>query len=89
MAEVVFTYCLALHVFRAGVRRNNSLAINAAKTKFSPLFFGLNMPIYIETFIRDSFLRIQCPDKLRKFLEDNESYSVSGNESKGEGVILF
>lgn len=23
MAEVVFTYCLALHVFRAGVRRNN------------------------------------------------------------------
>lgn len=43
------------------------------------------MPIYMETFIRDSFLRIQCPDKLRKFLEDNESYSVSGNESKGEG----
>lgn len=38
MAEVVFTYCLALHVFRAGVRRNNSRAINATKNKvFSPL----------------------------------------------------
>ncbi|XP_062603684.1 uncharacterized protein LOC134265484 [Saccostrea cucullata] len=85
MAEVVFTYCLALHVFRAGVRRNNTLAINAGKTKFSPLFFGLNMPIYMETYIRDSFLRIQCPDIVRQFLEDNESYSVSGNESKGEG----
>lgn len=57
--------------------------------QFSPLFFGLNMPIYIETHIRDSFLRIQCPDKLRKFLEDNESYSGSGNNSKGKGVILF
>lgn len=85
LAEVVFTYCLALHIFRAVVRRNNSTAINAAKTKISPLFFGLNMPIYMETFIRDSFLRIQCSDKLRKFLEDNESYSVSDNESKGEG----
>uniref|UniRef100_K1PYX0 Uncharacterized protein n=1 Tax=Magallana gigas TaxID=29159 RepID=K1PYX0_MAGGI len=42
------------------------------------------MPIYIETYIRDSFLRIQCPDKLRKFLEDNEFNSVSGTASKGE-----
>lgn len=47
------------------------------------------MPIYMETYIRDSFLRIQCPDKLRKFLEDNESSSVSGNESKGEGGDFF
>lgn len=57
------------------------------KTKFSPLFFGRNMPIYMETYIRDSFL--QCPDKLRKFHEDNESSSVSGNESKGEGGDFF
>lgn len=47
------------------------------------------MPIYMETYIRDSFLRIQCPDKLRKFLEDNESSSVPGNESRGKGVIFF
>jgi hypothetical protein len=85
MAEVVFTYCLALHVFRAGVRRNNSCAINAGKTKFSPLSFGLNMPIYMETYIRDSFFRLQCPEKVRVFLEENDSYSVSGNDSKGEG----
>lgn len=85
MAEVGFTYCLALQVFRIGVRRNNTRVINAGKTKISPLFFGLHMPIYIETYIRDSFLRIQCPDKVRKFFVDNESYSVSCNESKGEG----
>lgn len=34
MAEVVLTYCLALHVFRAGVRRNNLRATNAANTKY-------------------------------------------------------
>ena len=58
MAEVVFTYCFALHVFRAGVRRNNACAINAGKCKFSPLFFGLNLPLYMETYIRDSFIRL-------------------------------
>ena len=85
MSDMVFTYCLALHVFRAGVRRNNSSAINAGKNKFSPLFFGLGMPFYMETYVRDSFLRIQCPLEIRRFIEENESYSVSGNECKGEG----
>lgn len=58
MAEVVFSYCLALHVFWARVRRNNSTAINVSKTKFSPLFFGLNMPFYMETCMRDSFVHL-------------------------------
>lgn len=49
MREVVFTYCLSIHVFRAGVRRNNTDAINCSKAKFAPLFFGLNMPFYTET----------------------------------------
>lgn len=39
MADVVFTYCFALHLFRSGVRWNNAEAINTAKTKFSSLFF--------------------------------------------------
>lgn len=74
---------------RAGVRRNNSTAINASKTKFSPLFFGLNMPFYMETYMRDSFVRIQFPSKVRGFIEEHESYRVSGSDAKGEGVILY
>lgn len=85
MSEVVFTYCLALHVFRAGIRRNNSTAIQAGKVKFSPLFFGFNMPFYMETFIRDSIVRVQCPPEVLAFIEANESYSTSGHDSKGEG----
>lgn len=38
----------------------------------------------METYIRDSFIRLQCPEKMKEFFEANESYSVSGNESKGE-----
>ncbi|VDH89380.1 Hypothetical predicted protein, partial [Mytilus galloprovincialis] len=43
------------------------------------------MSFYMETFVRDLFVRVQCPPEVLAFIEDNESYSVSGNESKGEG----
>lgn len=38
LSEAVLTYCLSLHVFRAGVRRNNSDAINVAKARLCPSF---------------------------------------------------
>lgn len=89
MSEAVFTYCLSLHVFRAGIRRNNTEAINVAKARFAPLFYGLSMPFYMETFFRDSLLRTKCPPELHSFLKTHESYSVSGNDSKGEGGDFF
>lgn len=85
LSDAAFGYCLALHVFRAGIRRNNSDAINVAKARFAPLFFGLSMPFYMETFFRDSVLRTKCPPELLNFLKKHESYSVSGNDCKGEG----
>lgn len=85
MREVVFTYCLSIHVFRAGVRRNNVDANNCSKAKFAPLFFGLNMLFYLETYKRDSLTRIQCPPEVPAFIERHKSYSLSGNESKSEG----
>lgn len=30
-------------------------------------------------------IRIQCPSAVHDFIKQNESYSVSRNESKGEG----
>ena len=77
MAEKVFTYCLALHVFRAGVGRKIACALNVGICKFPPIFFGQNMPIYMEIYTRESFIRFQYPEK-------NESDSVSGRESKWE-----
>lgn len=85
MFIIVFQFSFALHVFRAGVRRNNSDVILASRSHFSPLFFGLNMPFYMEAYIRDSMIRVHCPSAVHDFIKQNESYSVSGNESKGEG----
>lgn len=83
LSDAVFGYCLALHVFRASIRRNNSDAFNVAKAHFAPLFFGLRMPFYMETFFRDSVLRTKCPPELLNFLKNHDSYSVSGQERKG------
>ena len=60
------------------LRRNNCKAINVAKARFAPLFYGLSMPFYMDTFFRDSVLRAKCPQEMLNFLENHESYSVSG-----------
>ncbi|KAJ8310200.1 hypothetical protein KUTeg_012065 [Tegillarca granosa] len=85
LCNAIFTYCLALHIFRAGVRRNNASVIDAALYKFSPLFYGLNMPFYMETYLRDRVVREQSPAPVKDFLQENATFSVSGNISKGEG----
>lgn len=43
----------------------------------------------METYMSDTFAWIQCPGKVRGFIE--ESYRVSGSDAKGarEGVILY
>lgn len=81
---VTVWHCTSLEQNK-GIRRNNSDAINIAKARFAPLFFGLSMPFYMETFFRDSVLRTKCPPELLNFLKKHESYSVSGNDCKGEG----
>ncbi|KAJ8300353.1 hypothetical protein KUTeg_021872 [Tegillarca granosa] len=43
------------------------------------------MPIYQEVFTKDSFLRLQCPPQVSAYIEEHESYSVLGNDCKGEG----
>ena len=85
MRHVIFTYLLSLFLFRAAVRRNNSEVMLSARTKFSPLFYGVNMTCYQEIAYRDLKMRTLAPADLIQYLKDNESFSISGNPSKGEG----
>lgn len=62
---------------------------NGTQVTFLTVVFGLNMPFYMEAYIRDWMIRIQCPSAVHYFIKQNESYSVSGNESKGEEGDLF
>ena len=82
MNEVVFTCIFSLFLFRAGMRRGNSDAMMAGRTKFSPLFFGLH-----QTFIRKLRSVITWPVCQCHPLWHNikGTFSVSGVSSKGEG----
>lgn len=85
LSEAVFTFFLSLNVFRAGIRRNNSDIINVAKARFAPPLLWTELAFLYGNFFRDSVLRTKCPQLLFNFLINNESYSISGNDCKGEG----
>ena len=72
-------------LFRTGVRRNNSDVIMAGRLKFSPLFYILRMTFYQEIDFRDIKTRVLMPDVVKQWWNINESFSVSGVDTKGEG----
>lgn len=81
----IFYILFVILCFRVGIRRNNSDAINVTKARFAPLFHGLNMSFYIETFFQGFSTADKMSTTVVEFPEYNESYSVSGNDCKGEG----
>jgi hypothetical protein len=85
LKDVVFTYIFALHLFRAGVRKNNSDVILAGRIKFSNLFFGVHMTTYQEIEYYDLKSRVLSPAPVNDFRRATESFAPSGNHSKGEG----
>ena len=89
MCHVILQYVFALFLFRDAMRRNNSEVLLAARTTFSSLFYCLNETSYQELDYRGLKMRVLAPENIQQFLRKNESFSVSGHPSKGEGVILY
>ena len=85
MCDITFNYVLAIFVYRCGVRQNNHQYISASKTQFSKLFYGLNHTNYQEIIFLDMKTRVFSPPPIKEFLQKTESFSMSGNQSKGEG----
>ena len=85
MFKVIFTFCLALHVYRIGVRRNNKDYILSAMKKLSVLFYGLNMTQYMEIDLKHRLNMSQCPQEVKQFVEQCYGMSQSGHVSKCEG----
>lgn len=87
ISSKVFTNCLSLHVFRAGIERNNSDGINVAKARCM-LFYGLNMTICMETLFRDSVLLTKFPPFLLNFLKTMSPTVYFGNNAKERVEIM-
>lgn len=85
----IFYILFVILCFRVGIRRNNSDAINVTKARFAPLFHGLNMSVYMETFFfRDSVLRTKCPQLLLNFLNTMSPTVFQATIAKERAEIL-
>lgn len=95
MQEIVFTYILALYMFRVGVRRNNTKVMMVGRLKFALLFYGLNKYNYQQIEILDSMMRLSAPPDIQHFIHENESMTrkllklcIPGNPLSFYTVIL-
>ena len=75
--EIIFNILLGMKCFRSEIWQNNSLFALAGRQKVTPIMIINNHVIY-----RDL---IRSTKEIKTFISRNESYSRSGDPSKGEG----
>ena len=83
--DITFNLLLGLRCFRSGIRRNNSKFALAGRQKVAPIMFVGNHIIYRDLLINDMKIRVEAPTEVKKYIEDNESFSRSGDPNRGEG----
>ena len=66
------------------LHRNNSLFALAWRQKVAPIMFIGNLMICRDIIVNDMQIRVEAPDDINTFLARNESFSVSGDNCRGE-----
>ena len=87
MIDAVFNYLLALQMFRAGIRRNNSDVMMAGRTRFSSLFYVLHYPKYRQIEYRDlkdRYLMEKYAPELYRYIMNTDAFTQHGDLSTGE-----
>ena len=83
--DLVFYYFMGLFCFRAGVRRNNSKFMLAGRQQVAPIMYIGKHRLYRKLIHRDMQTRVEAPAELLSYIESNESYSKSGDPTRGQG----
>ena len=86
--DLIFNMFLGIKCFRSGVRKNNSRFMLAGRQVVAPLMYIGKHRIYQTLIARDLQNRASAPKEVSEYMEKNESYSVSGDTTKGEGAIM-
>ncbi|KAJ8309717.1 hypothetical protein KUTeg_011582 [Tegillarca granosa] len=80
MATMTLPYLQSIINMRIGLRLGNSLAINAAKTIFAPLFHSRNHARYQEIEMSEAVQRLMVPKELIPFYDETESVCLTGDK---------
>lgn len=73
LMEAIFTYILAVYMFRAGVRRNNTDVIMASRVKLSTIYFGIFKTHYQKIKIIDIITKVCAPPDVQTYIQQHES----------------
>ena len=83
--DLVFNVMLGLKCYRSGVRRNSSKHLIAGRQKAATIMFFDKHDIYRPILVHDMKLRVLAPDQISTYISQNESFSRSGDQFRGEG----
>ena len=83
--DLVHHYFMGIFCFRAGVRRNNSDFMVAGRQQVAPIMFIGRHRIYRKLIYRDMQTRLEAPDEVKSYIKRNESFSKSGDDTRGQG----
>ncbi|KAF0300965.1 Nuclear pore complex protein Nup98-Nup96 [Amphibalanus amphitrite] len=76
---------VALSMMRAGIRRNNTDAMLSGRQRFAPVFYTGPNHTYQRLLLRDTLQRVQAPPVIQQYLRATTSFTVTGDETRGEG----
>jgi hypothetical protein len=89
-SQYLFSMCSvygqAIINFRMAVRRNNSSLLWSAKYVGSGIFFVGNHPFYRKITVYDLQQYLMMPAPVKRLIDENSSFTVSGHPSKGQGL---
>jgi hypothetical protein len=83
--DLTFNIFLALKLYRSGIRRNHSKYALAARQKVAPLMYLGKHAIYQQLLISDMSNRVNAPGEVKEYMDRNEAFSRSGDDTRGEG----
>ncbi len=83
--HITFRYLTALFMFRQGVREGNSSLLLGGRFILGELFYTNNCRIYMEVQYRDILTRLKAPPQALAAMQQNESFSETGNINRREG----
>ncbi len=83
--HMTFTCLFSFQLYIEGTRKNHSTAMMAARTAFTPLFYGKAHPKYQELLLRDQVMRVQAPPEIKEYLHNTEAFT-HGDILSGQGA---
>ena len=89
MADLIFNYILALHLYKDAIRYANAKQMLVCRTKFARLFYVTNMTCYQEIWYRDTLMRLRSPAEVNAFIEHLDCIRINdGHPAQGGDFLL-